>query len=84
MMSGEVTRRVVLVEGGEARSWIVISAQASLQAKEAASILQTYLKRISGANLPIVDEKEESAGARIFVGQSGAVKALGVKKPPWV
>jgi len=73
--------RLTLVEGGEAKAQIVIAAEPTETAKEAASALQEYINRISGAELPIRDEKEEVSGTRILVGRSEAVRQLGIEVP---
>ncbi len=75
---------LVLVERGRPQATIVIAEQATDQAKEAAEILRTYVERITGAELPICTENEATIGARILVGHSAAVKALGVTPPSGV
>lgn len=65
----------VLVERGAAKGEIVVGAKPARMAKLAAKELQTYLAKISGATLPIVDEP--SAGrAHVFVGRSKHTEAL--------
>jgi hypothetical protein len=48
----------------------VVADKPSPQADEAARILQTYVERISGARLPILNETDARAGRRIVVGFS--------------
>jgi hypothetical protein len=72
---------LVLVDNGQPKATIVVAATPSGTAMEAATDLQTYIQRISGAVLPIKNEKEAVSGTRILVGQSDAVKELGVKVP---
>lgn len=47
---------VMLVEKGQPRAVIVVTQDASDQAREAAKLLQDYVARISGARLEIRDE----------------------------
>jgi len=72
---------LVLVDNGQPKATIVVAATPSGTVMEAATDLQTYIQRISGAALPIKNEKEAVSGTRILVGQSDAVKGLGVKVP---
>ncbi|MFH1738615.1 MAG: DUF4838 domain-containing protein [bacterium] len=72
---------LILVKNGKAKSTIVISAQPSDQAAQAAQILQEYIEKISGAKLPVVNEKEKARGHRILIGYSQAVRDLGVEIP---
>lgn len=72
---------LVLVEHGEARATIVIGENAAPQAEEAANALQSVLKTMSGATLPIARTGEAVEGTRILVGQSQAVQDLGIAIP---
>jgi len=72
---------VLLVEGGKPRATIVVGDEATDQAREAASALQTYIERISGAHLPVQSESEAVEGNRVLVGHSHAVDALGITVP---
>lgn len=72
---------VVLVEEGKPTATIVLGAEASEQAAEAAAYLQEYVQKISGATLPIVSEGDSIQGTRILVGRSESVRALGVALP---
>lgn len=72
---------VTLVEDGRPAAAIVIGLDAGDKAQAAAAELQTYVARISGATLPIVRENEAFTGARVYVGRSAAVTALGVETP---
>ncbi|MCC6446267.1 MAG: DUF4838 domain-containing protein [Armatimonadetes bacterium] len=72
---------VVLVKDGQAQSRIVLADRPSEQARQAAQVLQEYIERISGAKLAVVSEKEAAPGSRIFIGQSDAVRAMGLKAP---
>ena len=62
----------MLVKDGQPRATIVIGAQPSADAREAAQELQSILLRVSGATLPIVEQAGSATGTRILVGQSAA------------
>ncbi len=70
--------RVWLVENGQPRAEIVIAEDPARMTRLAASELQTYIGKISGAVLPIVTEPTAGA-ARIYVGVSPHTEALGLK-----
>jgi hypothetical protein len=72
---------LVLVDKGRPQAKIVIATNASDQAREAATLLQDYLQRISGARLDIQDESVPAAGTQILVGRSQKAAALGVNLP---
>lgn len=73
---------LTLVKNGKAVSSIVIADNASEVAKFAASLLAEHLKKISGADLPIVKESAAPAGTKIYVGATNAAAkaGLGVEK----
>ena len=58
-----------LVEDGQPRAEIVISESPQRSARLAAHDLQTYVRKISGAHLPIVTKPSEQV-ASVFVGRS--------------
>jgi hypothetical protein len=66
---------VLLVQGEKPASVIVIGAKPSAQARDAAAELQGYLRRMAGAEVPIVETPPQDAGARIMVGQAAAREA---------
>jgi hypothetical protein len=72
---------LTLVDGGNPRATIVISHDAPHKNKLAAEELQTYLKRISGAELPIVTDDREVEGNRILIGRSKATDELKIDLP---
>ncbi len=72
---------LLLTEDGLPRATIVVADVPTEQALEAAQALSDTLARISGATLPVVKESEAAEGARILVGRSNAVAALGVEIP---
>ena len=81
LLQSNATAEFSLVVDGKPEATIVVGLEASDQATEAAQELQTFVKRISGATLPIVAENESVAGSRILVGHSSAVEKLGVTIP---
>jgi len=72
---------VVLVDGGQPRAVIVIGADPSPQAEEAARVLQENVERISGVRLPIQSDSNPAQGVRVLVGRSAAVDATGIQLP---
>ena len=60
------------------------SAPSKPDALLAAEEIQSYIEKISGAKLPIVEESSPQAasGTRLFVGRTNAIKAAGIKKIP--
>jgi tetratricopeptide (TPR) repeat protein len=73
-----VSAAPLLVENGEARAEIVIAETPKRSARLAAADLQLYLKKISGARLPIVFHPSPEVPVRIFVGESSHAAELGV------
>ena len=67
----------LLVEDGRARAEIVIAEQPQRSARLAAQELQDYIKKISGAHLPIVTRPSGPA-AKVFIGRSAHTEALKV------
>ena len=71
---------LTLTEAGKASSSIVIASQAPSEASQFAAFeLQDQIRKISGATLPIVTDKEKVEGLRILVGESQATRDLGLK-----
>ena len=68
----------LLVENGQPRAEIVIAEQPARMTRLAASELQTYIQKISGAVLPIVTEPTGGT-LRIYVGVSPHTEALGLE-----
>lgn len=68
-----------LTKDGRPVSAIVISAAASEAAQFAAFEFQETLRVITGAEVPIVSDKEAVNGTKIFVGESEATRNLGLK-----
>jgi hypothetical protein len=71
---------LTIAEQGRARCTIVVGDSASQAVRFAAAELQRYLKRISGADIPIETAGKAPTGPCIFVGDSEPLKAL--KLPP--
>ncbi len=76
-VAGCVTPGVELVKGGKPVSEIVTAPDANQSVKLAAKDLQDYLKRISGAELKIVNEPTPEVRNQIYLGQSEYTKKLG-------
>jgi len=70
-----------LVKNGAPQAVIAISPDAGKSVRFAASELQTYVERISGAKLQIVTTEEKIGGPRILLGRSPATDALKVAIP---
>ena len=68
-----------LVTDGRAQATIVLAEKPTAAAQLAAFELQYYLKKISGATLPIVREPQAVEGTAILVGESNAARALGYR-----
>lgn len=68
-----------LVENGKPRAEIVIARRPTRSARLAAAELQSYLEKISGARLEIVSKPTQQILNSIFVGESEAARAAGVK-----
>lgn len=67
-----------IVERGQPQAEIVIGDNPTRSARLGASELQTYLKKISGAQLNIVTTPTASHPIKIFVGESDAAREAGV------
>ncbi len=72
---------LVLVEKGQPEAVIVTAEGASEKARLAAEDLQTYLRKMTGANLEIVFDSASPKGAAILVGQSKLTRAMKAKIP---
>ncbi|HYF34598.1 MAG TPA: DUF4838 domain-containing protein, partial [Prosthecobacter sp.] len=67
-----------IVENGQPRAEIVISASPQRTARLAAHELQTYVHKISGARLPIVTDPSGSATVKLYVGRSSHTDRLNI------
>ncbi len=72
-----------IVADGASDYTIVTPDEAFENVTYAAEELQSYLQRISGAELPIVREADAPDAARIFVGPCAASEAAGIETPAW-
>jgi len=70
--------RLTIVEAGQARAEIVMSEDALSSVKAAAQDLRTYIEKISGATLPVVQEPSENGVIPIYVGDSAPFRKLGI------
>ncbi|MFB3905205.1 MAG: DUF4838 domain-containing protein [Acidobacteriota bacterium] len=70
--------RVTLVEEGQSKATIVIPSGAGDEVRFAATELQTYLKKISGATLPLAEDGREISETRVFIGPSRLTREAGV------
>ena len=67
---------MTLVEEGRGNARIVVAAEASPNALAAARELQHYIREMSGAELPIVDDSEDVEGPVVLVGESRLTRAV--------
>ena len=68
-------RALVLVKNHVPAASIVIGARAEKDEVRAATILQDYLSRISGAKLPVVTDDKKVTGSIIAIGQTALLPA---------
>jgi hypothetical protein len=79
MKISEANMQITLVDRGTASSVIVLGQAASPSEKRGAQELQTHLRLISGATIPIVSDRQElPPQAAILVGRSRHTEALAV------
>lgn len=71
--------KLVLVKNGEPRCSIIIPAEAPDDVLAAALDLQDYIKRISGATVPVRTDEREWTGTLVLVGRSKFTDRLGVQ-----
>ena len=79
--AGSAAETIVIVDQRQPRASIVVPSEAAEQTKQAANLLAEYVKRSSGAELPIRSESEPAATRQpvtIHVGQDTYVKGLGL------
>ncbi len=67
-----------LVENGESRAEIIIAESPARSTRLAAAELQTYVAKISGAQLPIETKPSADVAVQIYVGESPHAAKLGV------
>ncbi|MEN6305633.1 MAG: DUF4838 domain-containing protein [Armatimonadia bacterium] len=71
-----------LAKGGQTDYVIVTAAAPSPTAMMAAKELQEYVRRVTGAELPVVTEDKAPVARRVFVGPCGAADKAGIAVPP--
>ncbi len=69
-MALSVKSQFVLVSGAASPYSIVIPQDASAQDRKASQVLQSYLREISGAQLPVLTDKEPPAAREICIGRT--------------
>src|SRR5690242_8396166 len=69
-------KTLTLVEEGQPRATIVVSATAGEKTRFAAQELRTYLAKLSGATLPMATDADKPKGILILVGKSALSDAL--------
>lgn len=74
---------VELVKNGRAVAEIVVDSAANQSVKQAANDVQFYLRKISGADLPIVNVPTGGRWNRVYIGESSSTKVLGFKPTPF-
>jgi hypothetical protein len=70
-----------LAQNGQPKATIVIAADALDTNQEAAELLQEYVRKISGATLPIVDDSQSVEGPKVLIGRSKLVDAFKLDTP---
>ena len=64
-----VAQKITLIKNGKSPYSIVMPANATLAEIQAAKVLQDYLFRITGVNLPVIADNEKSTAAEILIGR---------------
>ena len=77
LVPAQHARALTLVEDGTPKATILLGSEPTGSAQLAAYELQHYLKKISGATLPIVREPGPATGTMVLVGESNAARDLG-------
>lgn len=77
--AAEEGKQFILAENGKPAASIVISASPTRSALVAALELRDHVKKISGAELPVLSDQASPQGAKILVGESAATRALGLR-----
>ncbi len=75
---------LTLVRDGQPQATIAIAAGAGDKVKVAATDLQTYLEKMSGAKLPLVTDDQQPTGPLVLVGPSELASQMGVTIPAGV
>lgn len=69
---------LTLVDDGAPTATIVVAGRPTVSARLAAEELQTHVRLITGAELPVVSDAAQVQGTRILVGESEATRRLGL------
>ncbi len=69
---------VTLVDDGRPAATIIVAQAPTPSANFAALELRYHIQRITGVELPVVDDSQAVTGNRILVGHSNATAALGI------
>ena len=72
------SKDILISKNGNSKVNIVVDENASKDVLFAAEELQKYLKKISGADLKIINGKDVLTGGKIYVGQNKALDTLKV------
>lgn len=70
-----------LVVGGQPAATIVMRERPTVELRFAATVLQEYLRRMSGATLPMATDGAPVTGNRVLVGLSDACREAGLSAP---
>ena len=70
---------LVLADGGKSAFRIVVAADASPSTQHGAKELQEFLRQMTGATLPIVNDKEPAGPHEIILGDGAHLRALDLK-----
>ena len=68
-----------LVCNGTPAATIVLAKQSTRSAQLGAAELQYHVRKITGATLPVVDDRQPVAGNRVLIGESQTTAELGLK-----
>ena len=77
VISGSASADLTLVSDGQPVATIVTGDATTAATREAVAALQDYLRRMSGAELPVAAEADAPEGPRILVGAGGLTAGLG-------
>lgn len=73
--NGCQARQIQLARDGKSSYSIVIPATPTVTEKSAATVLQSYIKSVTGAQLPVISEQAQLQGNAIFIGKCAATAA---------
>lgn len=78
VVTGCAVGDLALVQQGRPNCCIVLDDQPSRAAREAAAELQSHIRQMSGAQVPVVSGSGAPAGVRILLGESALTAQLGL------